>query len=158
VLSAAVVDLRPGFARGFQNDLPQFLANGIGERDVRDDAASEKCMIAGLFGAVEKLVDEHDVARLVFFLQRADGADADDPRDAEFFHRPDIRAMVQFARQNFVAAPVSRQENDFAPGNFSGEKIIRRRAEGRFDFHPFLVGEAFNVVKSGATNNSNFVF
>ena len=92
-----------------------------------------------LLGAVEKLVDEHDVARLVFLLQRADGADADDPGDAELLHRPDVGAMIQFAGQNPVAAAVPRQEDHVAPGQLAGEQIVRGRAEGRFDLHPFLV-------------------
>src|ERR1700733_11444068 len=57
-----------------------------------------------------------------------------------------------------MAASVSRQENHFAPGNFSGEQIVRWRAEWRFDFHPFLVGEAFDVVKSRAADDSDSIF
>ena len=154
-ISAAVVNRRLGLARGLQNNLPQFLANRIGERDVRHDAAPEKCVREGLLGAVNKLINQNNVARLVFFLQRADGADADDPRDAEFFHGPDVGAMIQLAGQNFVAASVSRQENHVASGDFSGEQIVGRPAEGRFDFHPFLVGEAFDVVKSRAADDSD---
>ena len=32
------------------------------------------------------------------------------------------------------------------------------RAEWRFDFHPFLFGEAFDVVKSGSADDADFVF
>ena len=78
--------------------------------------------------------------------------------DAEFFHRPDVGAMVQFAGQNPVAAPVARQENHVAPGEFAGEQIIGRRAERRFDLHPFLVREAFDVVKSGAADDADVMF
>ena len=145
-------------ARGFQKDLPQFLANRVGKGDVPDDAASEKRVFKIALGAVEKLVGQNDVARPVFFLQRADGADADDPRDAELFHRPDVGAMVQFAGQNAVAAPVARQKNHFAPGELAGEKFIRRRAERRFDLHPFLVGEAFDVIQAAAADDADFVF
>ena len=128
------------------------------ERDMRHDAAPEKRVVGRLFGAVEKLVNDDDVARLVFFLQRADGADADDPLHAEFFHRPDVGAMVQFAGQNPVAAPMPRQENHFASGEFAGEQIVGRRAEGRFDLHPFLVREAFDAVKSGAADDADAMF
>jgi hypothetical protein len=57
-----------------------------------------------------------------------------------------------------VAASVARQENDFASGDFSGEQIVGRFAEGRFDFDPFLLGEAFDVIKSRAADDSDFVF
>ena len=128
------------------------------ERDVRHDAAAEKRVFRTALGAVEELVNQHDVARLVFFLQRADGADADDPGDAEFFHRPDVGAMIQFAGQDAVAAAVPRQENHVAPGEFAGEQIVRGRAKGRFDLHPFLVGEAFDVVKAGAADDADAMF
>ena len=78
-------------------------------------------------------------------------------RDAQLFHRPNIGAMIQFAGQNAMAASVSRQENHFAPGEFAGEKIIRRRAKRRFDFDPFLIGETFNVIKSAAADNANSI-
>ena len=134
-----------GFAitRGFQENLPQFLANGMRKRR--------------LFGAVHKLVNEHDVARLAFFLQGADGADADDPGDAEFFHRPDVGAMVEFRRQNPVAASVARQKDDIASGQFAGEQIIRWRTEGRPDLHPFLSCKAFDVIKTGAADDADAI-
>jgi hypothetical protein len=136
-ISAAVVRLRPAKNGNLQQNLPQFLADRMREGDVRHDAASEKGVGERLFGAVHKLVNEHDVARLAFFLQRADGADADDPGDAELFHRPDVGAMVQFAGQNPVAAPVAGKKNHVASGELAGEQIVRRRAERGFDFTHF---------------------
>ena len=60
--------------------------------------------------------------------------------------------------QNPMAASVARQENHVAPGEFAGEQIIGRRAERRFDLHPFLVGEAFDVVKPGAADDADVMF
>ena len=59
-----------------------------------DDAASEERVFEVALGAVEELVYEHDIARAVFFLERTDGADADDPGDAELLHGPEVGAMV----------------------------------------------------------------
>ncbi len=78
--------------------------------------------------------------------------------DAEFFHGPDVGAMVQFAGQNAVAASVAREKNDLAPGEFAGEQIVGRFAERRFDRHPFLVGEAFDVIKPGAADDADSMF
>jgi hypothetical protein len=128
------------------------------ERDVRDNAAPEKCVIGRLLGAVEKLVNQNDVARFVFFLQRTDRADADDRLHTKFFHRPNVRAMVQFTWQNSVAASMSREKYNFASAEFASKKIIRRRAERSFDFRPFLIRETFDVVKSRAADDSNPVF
>jgi hypothetical protein len=78
--------------------------------------------------------------------------------DAEFFHRPDVGAMVEFAGQNPVAAPVPRQKNHFASGEFAGEQIVGWRAEWRFDLHPFLVCETFDAVKPGAADDADAMF
>ena len=157
-ISAAVVDT--GFLRAgcLQNNFPQLLADRRRKRDVSHDAAPEKSVVQRLLRAVEKLVDQDDVARAVFFLQRADGADADDPLHAEFFHRPDVRAMVQLRGQQAMAATVARQKHHVAPGDLAGEQIVRRAAERRPDLHPFLICETFDVVKSRAADDADFVF
>jgi len=109
-------------------------------------------------GAVEKLIGQDDVARRVFFLQRTDGTDADDPRNSQFFHRPDVRAMVQFTGQNAVTAGVAREEDDFAPGQGAGEQFIGGWTERRFDFHPFLIRETFDGIQAAAANDADLVF
>ena len=154
-IRAAVVRLRPANNGSLKKNLPQFFADRMREGDVRHDAASKKGVGERLFGAVHKLVNEHDVARLDFFLQRADGADTDDPGDTELFHRPDVGAMVEFAGHDPMAAPVTGKKNHVAPGELAGQQIVRRRAERGFDLHPFLVGEAFDVVKAGAADDAD---
>src|SRR5664279_2987936 len=124
------------------------------ERDMGYDAAPEEGVVRRLLGAVEELINDDDVTRLVFFLQRADGADADDPLNAKLFHGPDVGPMVQFARQNPMTASMAREKNHVTPGKFAGEQIVGGIAERRFDLHPFLVGEAFKVVKSGAADDA----
>src|SRR5450432_384222 len=115
-------------------------------------------MVAGLFGAVEKLVNDHDVAWLVFFLQRADSADTNNPCDPEFFHGPDVGAVVQFAGQNPVATAMAREKNNVAPGQFAGQQIVGGIAERSFDFYPLLVGEPFEIVKPGAADDADLMF
>jgi hypothetical protein len=149
------VGLSFAITRRFQKNPAQFPANRMRERDVRHDAASKKRVFKTVLGAVEKLVNEHNVARFIFLLQRTDRADADDPGNAELFHRPDVGAMVQLARQNAVTASMSGQKNHIASGQPAREQIIRWRTEWCFDLHPFLVREAFNVVKSRAADDSN---
>jgi hypothetical protein len=65
-VSAAVMGRRTAGACGFQQNFAQLLADRVGERDVRHDAAPEKCVLKIALGAVEELVNDHDVARLVF--------------------------------------------------------------------------------------------
>jgi hypothetical protein len=66
--------------------------------------------------------------------------------------------VIQFARQNPVAAPVPREKDHVAPAQFSGEQIVGRFAERRFDLHPLLVREAIDVVKARAADDPDFVF
>src|SRR5262245_42820011 len=122
------------------------------------DAASKKRMLEIALGAVEELVHQHDVAGTILFLERTDGADTDDPGDSELLQGPEVGPVVQFARQNAVSAAVSREENDFAPGEFACEQLIRRWAERGFDLHPFLVSEAFQVVKPAAADDADAMF
>lgn len=91
-----------------------------------DDAAAEKRVGEILFGAVNELVRKNNITRLVFGLEGADGADADDPGHAKFFHGPEIGAMIKLARQDAVSAAMTRQEHDVASGQFPGKKIVGR--------------------------------
>ncbi len=154
-IRAAVVDAGLEGAGGLEQKLAQFLANRIGEGDVRDNAAAEKRVRGGLLGAVDELVDQHDVARPVFLLERANGADADDPVDAELFHRPDVGAVVQLGREEAMTAAVAREKDDIAPRETAGEEVVGGRAEGRPDLHPFLLGEALDVIEAAAADDAD---
>jgi hypothetical protein len=109
-------------------------------------------------GAVEELVNEHNVTGPVFFLQGTHGTDADKPGDAEFFHRPEIGAMIEFAGKDAVAAAMSGQKNDLASGQSAGEQIVRGRSKRGLDFDPFLAGESIKMVKAGAADDADARF
>ena len=150
---------RAAGARGLQKNLPQFLADRAANADVRHDAASEKrvvpdrCLVRSRNWSMTTM--SHG---LYFSCNEPTALTLMIQCDAEFFHGPDVGAMIQFAGQNPVAASVARQKNHVASGEFAGEQIIGRRAERRFDLHPFLVGEAFEVVKSGAADDADSMF
>ena len=84
--------------------MAEFLGDGVGKGDVANDAAAKEGMLEIALGAVEELVGQNDIAGAIFFLEGANGADADDPGDAEFFHGPKIGAVIQFSREDAVAA------------------------------------------------------
>ena len=65
--------------------------------------------------------------------------------------------MIQFARHDAMPASVPRQKHHLPSRERAGEKIIRRRAEGRFHFHPFLPGEPFDVIKAASANNTDAI-
>jgi hypothetical protein len=109
----------------------------------------------GFFGAIDELIGEDDFARFEFGLQGADGADADDPADAELFHAVDVGAGVQFAGKNTMAAGVAREENDVSASEFAGEEFIGGIAEGGLDFDPFLIRKPFNTIEAAAADNAD---
>jgi len=65
-------------------------------------------------GAVNELVGDDEVRRLVFFLEGADGGDRDDALDAELLHAVDVGAEVELRRQDAVAATVAREKTQRA--------------------------------------------
>lgn len=63
--------------------------------------------------------------------------------------------MIELARENPVTTTVAWQEDDIATAQLAGQQIIRGRAERRFDLHPFLPGEAFDVIQPAAADNAD---
>ena len=142
-------------AGAFQKQHAQLFANRVGKRDVRHDAAPEERVLKAALGPIEKLIRQDDVARPVFVLERPNGADADDPGHAELLHGPEVRAVVQFARQDAMAAPVPGKKNDFASTKPAGQKLIGWRTKGCFHSHPFLVSESIDVIQPAAADDAD---
>src|SRR5262245_47961949 len=107
---------------------------------------SKECVRQGLLGAIHKLVWKDDITRLVHSLKRADGAHANDPRDAQLLHRVDVCSMIQFGRQNTMFARMSWQKDHLASGKLACEQLIRGASKRRFHLHPFLPAKAFDVI------------
>src|ERR1043166_1680855 len=133
-------------AGAFQQQQPQLLANRLRKSNMANDASSEESVREGLLGAVEKLIRQDDIARVILGLKRTDGADADDPGHPELLHCPDIRTMVQFARQDAMSTAVPRKENDFTALKPARKKVVRGRTKRGFDLHPLLTGKAFDMI------------
>ena len=55
---------------------------------------AKESVSCGLFGIINELVDQNNVTRRIFLLQRTDCAGTNDPGNSKLFHRPDIGAMV----------------------------------------------------------------
>ena len=107
-------------------------------------------------GAVDELVGNHEVGRLVLFLQRADGGDGEDALDAELLEGIDIGAEVQLRGKNAVAAAMAGQEGDFAAFQFAQHEGVGGIAEGGFDAHFVLIGEAGHGVEPAAADDADF--
>src|SRR5436305_1651268 len=92
-----------------------------------DNAAPEIRVGKRLLRAVEKLVGQDNVARFIFCLERTHGADADEPRDAKLFHRPNVGTMIELGGQNAMTTAMPGQEHDLAPRHYSSKQLIGRR-------------------------------
>jgi hypothetical protein len=79
--------------------------------------------------AIEELIGDHEIERLVFFLQRADGTQRYDAFYAEGFHPIDVGAEVQLGGRNAMAAPVPREKGDLMAFELAHYIVVGRRSE-----------------------------
>jgi len=56
-----------------------------------------------------------------------------------------------------MPATVARQEDHLTPGQLSGQKTVRRRAEWRFDLHPFLFRETVEMIETTAADDADSI-
>ena len=86
-------------------------AERMREADVRDEPVAEERADAPA-RAIEELIGNDEIERLVVLAQAADRARRQDPLDAEHLEAVDVRAEVQLGRQQPMAVPVPRQKRD----------------------------------------------
>ena len=105
--------------------------------------------------AIEELVGNHEVERLVLFLERADRRDRNDSLHAQLFEAIDIRAEVQLGGKNTVSAAVTGEERDLAPFECSEDVGVRRLTERRLlpDFPH--IAQPGHRVQPAASDDSN---
>ena len=122
------VDVRPsimmshivGLGR-LNQELPEARTDGVCEGNMGDDAFTKETVLAVLFGFVDKLINENNVARAYVFLKRTDRTDADDPLHAEQFHGPNVGSMIEFAGKEAMATRMPREKNNFTTCQGTGE-------------------------------------
>src|SRR5437762_2038850 len=117
------------------------------------NALSEKSVAGAQTCPVKKLRRQEDIARRVFFLQSPDRRNANNPANVEGTERINVRPMIQFMRQNPVAASMSRQKINAATKHCAADDRVGGRAEGRVDLVFGQVGKAFQVIETAAADN-----
>ena len=85
----------------------QLSAYRIGKSNVRHYSATEK-RIDAMPCAIEELVGNHKIQRLVFLLQRPDGGNRNNSLDSKLLEAMDIGAEIQLTGKNPVPAPMPR--------------------------------------------------
>src|SRR3954447_21378106 len=103
-IGAPPMDFHSAMIAGIRKNGGYLPARRLIECHVRDQTVAEKCGDA-LTGPVKELIRHQEFPRSQIFLQRAYGTDGDDPLHAEQFHRINIRAEIDFRREDAMATP-----------------------------------------------------
>ena len=97
-----------------------------------DDAIAEK-RVHAMTGAVDELMREKNVGRVIVLFHRADRARGNDRVHAEGFEAEDVRAKIQIARQNAMADAMPRQKRDADAVDLADRIRVGRQSERRLD-------------------------
>src|SRR5262249_48715338 len=103
--------------------------------------------------AVDELVAYDERPELELGLERPRGTRADDPPHADLVHRPDVRAVRDRCRRQFMAAAVPWQERDTAAAPVPHHARRGRRAVGRPELH--LVEDLDEGVEARAAEHTD---
>src|SRR3990167_9397279 len=122
---------------------------------MRDNALAEKCP-GPVPGPVDELVLNHDVAaRHDLLLERTHRRQRQDPSHAERFERADVRARIDFGRQNPVAPARPGQKRHARAAQPAHADAVGRFAEGRVDFDFLKVLDALHIINAAAADHAD---
>jgi hypothetical protein len=127
--------------------------DGFSKRNVGDDAFAKEGVAIPLAGAVKELVWQHDVTRMVFFLEGADGGDGDDPADVQGAEGPNVGAVIEFSGEDAVAFAMTGKKKDTASGKGAGHEGVGRRTVRGVNGELFRLLEAFDIIEAAAAND-----
>ena len=105
--------------------------------------------------AIDELIGDDDVERLVFLLQAADRAGREDVLHAQHLHPEDVGAEVQLRRRQPVAGAVAREKRDALAAQRAEHVRTRRIAERRRQRHLAAVGHLGHVVQAAAADDAD---
>ena len=130
-------------------------AERMREADVRDQAVAEERADAPA-RAIEELIGNDEVERLVVLAQAADGARRQDPLDAEQLEAVDVGAEVQLGRQQPVAvrraAPgTPRAARAASPSTYGPDGS----PNGVSTMPLFAIGQLGHVVQAAAADDAD---
>src|SRR5262245_59046866 len=86
-----------GLGRARGRELSQVMRQRMREADMSDNAIAEERADPSA-SAIDELIGEHQVGRLVSLLQTPDGTRRQDPLNTKHLHAEDVGAVVQLAR------------------------------------------------------------
>ena len=142
----------PSARAGVDHRPSQLGAVGVGERHVGQGGTVEE-RVSPAAGAIDQLVDDHELARLHVGLQRSDRARGQDPAHPEAPEGPHVGPEVDLVGWELVVGAVAGEEGDPPPVELAHRHLGRRRTVRRIDGHlPQIVEEA---VEAGAAEDAD---
>src|ERR1019366_1655459 len=105
--------------------------------------------------SVIELVGDQELEGLQVLLQRADGADGNNPLDAKLFHGVDVGAIIDFRGEKAMPAPVTGKKCNTLPFESSDDKRVRRIAEWSLEAQLSCLFEPRHRVEAAATYNTD---
>ena len=105
--------------------------------------------------AIDELVRNHKVGRLVLLLQRTHRRDRKNPFNPQHLHRKNIGAKVQLARQNPMPSSMPRKKRHVAPLKFTQNKRVGRIAKRRRHALFTHIGKSGHGVQTTASDDAN---
>ena len=106
-------------------------------------------------GAVEKLVRDHEIERLVLFLQRTDRRNRNNALHSQLLKAVNVGPEIQLARQEFVAAGMAREKCHLAASQRPQNVRIRRISKWSLLLDLVRASESRHLVQTAAADNAN---
>src|SRR5437870_13818280 len=106
--------------------------------------------------AVEELIGDDELHRLVLFLERADCGNGNNTLHSEMLKAINVRAKIQFGRKNAMPTPMPGQERDLSAFQRAENVGIRGLSERRAQAEFFYFGKPRHGIESAAAYDSNF--
>ena len=105
---------------------------------------------------VEELVWNDELKRLMLFFQRTDSRNGNDALDPELLEAMNVGSEIQFAGQDAVPAPVSRQKGYLATLKRTEHIGVRGRAERRLQLDFVHLAQPRHRIQPTAADDSDF--
>ena len=131
------------------------MACWIAKAHVGNYAFAKKCG-GPVKCAVNELIGNHEVGRLVLFFQRTHSGDGEDPLDPELLQAQDVGAKVQLAGKNAMSPAMPRQKCYFASFQGAQNIGIRRAAKRSLEVEFVNIRKSGHGIQSTAPDNADF--
>src|SRR5438552_660483 len=123
------------------------------ERNMRGNSITEKSMDRAQTCPVVKLRRQQNIARRIFFLQTANCGHRNDPAHIQRTQRVNVGAMIQFMRQDPMAASVTWQEIDLPSTHPAPNQHVRRCPKRSFDLMLGHIVQLFYLIETAAADD-----